>query len=380
MSKPTLYDEHTIDELVWPDTPDGQYAKNYLLPMVKHTTTAYIKNVKTKLYILSLDHLILPVTVNDEDYENSYVCSPYTHYVSYAIEELRELKNPLVEAVLKVPISILGWCLKRSKVNKVVCVNNWMLSTNLYPEINKTQLEDMTKLLSERFKGYTIMFRSLNDLTTKTILESLEAQGYLKIASRRSYISDTLIPLKSRAKSIVNKDLKLLSARMMWKEGSDLSSAERQRILDLYNQLYLDKYSMWNPQFTMSYIDEMIQNRILECHVLLIDGEIQGVVGFFIRNNVMTTPFFGYNLELPIEIGLYRMLSSKLLAEASVRMLILHQSSGAGEFKKSRGAQPIVEYSLVMPSKNGIGNKLGWLVIKKLTNDVAMPIIIRKGL
>lgn len=375
-----LYDEHTIDELVWPDTPDGQYAKSYLLPLIKNTTTAYIKNVKTKLYVLSVDDLVLPVTVNDEDYENSYVCSPYTHYVSYAIEELRELKNPLVEAVLKVPLSILGCCLKLSKVNKVVCVNNWMLSTNLYPEISKTQLQDMTKLLMERFKGYTIMFRSLNDLTTKSILESLEAQGYLKIASRRSYISDTLIPLKSRAKSIVNKDMKLLSERMLWKEGSDLSYSERQRILDLYNQLYLDKYSMWNPQFTMSYIDEMIQNRILECHVLLIDGEIQGVVGFLIRNNVMTTPFFGYNLEWPIEMGLYRMLSSKLLAEASARRLTLHQSSGAGEFKKSRGAQPIVEYSLVMPSKNGIGNKLGWLVIKKLTNDVAMPIIIRKGL
>lgn len=96
-----IYDKTNIDELDFPLSEDGIYAKKYLTPYIKNRTSFYIDNVETDLKILSIDNLVLPITINDKEYNNSYVVSPYTHYVTYSKEELKELKNPLLEIILK---------------------------------------------------------------------------------------------------------------------------------------------------------------------------------------------------------------------------------------------------------------------------------------
>lgn len=67
---------------------DGAYVRDSFLPFFQKGVTAFIENVNTQLFLLEVDDLILPVTLNNAEFENSYVCSPYTHYISYALEEL----------------------------------------------------------------------------------------------------------------------------------------------------------------------------------------------------------------------------------------------------------------------------------------------------
>ena len=40
-----VYSHHNIDELTWPDTPHGNYAKNFLMPLINDGVSKYISNV-----------------------------------------------------------------------------------------------------------------------------------------------------------------------------------------------------------------------------------------------------------------------------------------------------------------------------------------------
>ncbi|MFC9709372.1 hypothetical protein ACFTRD_14595 [Paenibacillus sp. NPDC056933] len=134
-----FYDRNTLEDMDWPNTEDGRDARAYLEPMMLQGTRDFIVNVNTTLLIARIDDLVLPLTVNEAEYDNAYVCSPYTHYVRYAKQELTLLRKPLLEKGLSALLSVVGWGMQRSQINKVVHVNNWLLSTNLYPAMSGEQ-------------------------------------------------------------------------------------------------------------------------------------------------------------------------------------------------------------------------------------------------
>ncbi|MED1795188.1 hypothetical protein P4V54_21170 [Brevibacillus nitrificans] len=92
------YDQGTLQEVPWEQMKDGAYVKAYLSACLMDGAERYVKNVRTKMEALAFDDIVLPVTINETEYENSYVCSPYTHYITYAKEELR---MPMLEWILE---------------------------------------------------------------------------------------------------------------------------------------------------------------------------------------------------------------------------------------------------------------------------------------
>lgn len=97
-----FYDQQSFKDMDWPDTEDGRYARVYLEPMMLDGTQSFMSNVETTLLLARIDDLVIPLTVNDTEYDNAYVCSPYTHYVSYAKQELTMLQKPVLEKGLSV--------------------------------------------------------------------------------------------------------------------------------------------------------------------------------------------------------------------------------------------------------------------------------------
>src|SRR5205085_12541895 len=104
-------------------------------PLIKNGVSHYIENIDTDLHALVWDDIILPITVNDAEYDNSYVCSPYSYFVSYAKESLDFLSQAWLRRLLSRVLGGLGKCLLRFHINKVVMVNNWLCSTTLYPSL-----------------------------------------------------------------------------------------------------------------------------------------------------------------------------------------------------------------------------------------------------
>jgi hypothetical protein len=147
------------------------------------------------------------------------------------------------------------------------------------------------------------------------------------------------------------------------------------RIIDLYNALYLDKYSHQNPQFTHDFIRLALKKRTLTLIGLEKDGQLDGILGYFERNGVMTTPLFGYDTTLPKEAGLYRMLSSLLVQEARKKELLLHQSAGVGAFKTDRGAVGEVEYTAVYVRHLPLSRRIVWRVLSWILLRFGVPLI-----
>lgn len=373
----TLYDASTIERFEPDAHSETAQAALSILPMFRDGAGHYIDNVSTDFRLLELEGLALPVTVNHSEPVNAYVCSPYCHYATYANEELRHLPSPILRAPLAVMVKLLAAVLRWSEIDRTIYVNNWLVSTNLYPNLTKAQLAEITEYIIGRFPRHTVALRSANTHGNRQLIEDALALGYAKVASRRVYYQDARSDTPFRSKSY-RRDSALFAKSGY--EATEVTSSEEvdvDRLVKLYRLLYIEKYSRHNPQFNSRFVRLAIDRGLLHFYVLKKDGRVDAVAGFFIRGEVMTTPFFGYDTRFPQETGLYRMLSLLLLRAARERGLLLHASSGAAGFKRARGGFPATEYTLVHSRHVSFRRRFGWQLAALLANHVALPLMRR---
>ncbi|HMV30232.1 MAG TPA: hypothetical protein PKE23_12645, partial [Anaerolineales bacterium] len=157
-----LFTRENIHSLPFPFTEDGEYARRYLIPLMSEDPQKYIRNVhNTQLMAVKVGETIIPITVTDFHPQNTYTVSPYSHYVSYgAFEEVKHLNNKLAEIAVKLVMTPISWYFRYAELDKVVFVNNYLLSTNLYPAINTEQLTVLSEALIKWFPDRAIVFRS----------------------------------------------------------------------------------------------------------------------------------------------------------------------------------------------------------------------------
>ncbi len=143
-----LFTRENIHTLQFPQTEDGDYARRYLIPLMTDGLQKYIRNVyNTQLAAVKVGETIVPVTVTDFHPQNTYTVSPYSHYVSYGgLEEVKHLKNPLAEFLVRLALYPVARFFRSTELDQVVFVNNYLLSTNLYPSVNSDQLLAMSKM------------------------------------------------------------------------------------------------------------------------------------------------------------------------------------------------------------------------------------------
>jgi len=331
-----LYSSLDMEKIPWGDAP----RQSYLKPLLKEGSEAFIANVNSQLYILHIDDLFIPITLNNQEYSNSYVCSIYS-YLLYAEEEMQRHKKTFLKALLFPLTSSVKLWFKLTKINKVVAVNNGFLSTNLYPKISQNQIERITHFLVRKFPQHTLLFRSLNDVTEGKTLKHLTTNGFDLITSRSVYFlnPETFASLPSKTRWILKKDRRL-------KENPDveivthdaLSVQDAPRLKALYDQLYLEKYSRYNPAFTERFFQEAILNKSFILTGVKYLGNLVGVIGYFKENGVMTTPIVGYDMSAPASLGLYRLLTSLIIEESLATKTLLNMSAGAARFKRVRGS------------------------------------------
>ena len=375
----TLFDAETIEQLPWPTSTDGAYARNYLLPLIHAGPSHFIENVKTTYMALLIDNqVVLPISLNEQEYENSYVCSPYAHYVTYAREELVLLKQAWLRYALAGLIRMFGIFCKWCDINRVVHVNNWLLSTNLYPDLTAEQVEALLDFLRVRFPQHTLLFRSVNKVCNAELSESLQQAGCALVPSRQVYFVHPSDPssLRAKARWLMKRDLALLERHgYAVVTGNQLTERDIPRLVALYKALYLEKYSANNPLFNEAFLRLALTDKTLDLVALKKDGQIDAVLGYFCRNGVMTTPVFGYDTTIPQTTGLYRMLSAVLFTIARENRHLLHSSSGAAEFKRNRGASAAIEYSAVYHKHLPWRRRLCWLVLGGLLHKIGVPLL-----
>jgi len=360
---PRLFTRDTIHSLPFPKTDDGDYARRYLTPLIIDDPQRYIRNVyHTRLMAVLAGDVVIPITVTDFHPQNTYTVSPYSHYVSYgAFEEVKHLNNPLAEAAVRLVMNPVALFFRYAELDKVVFVNNYLLSTNLYPSISSGQISALSEALIRWFPDRAIVFRSVDQKKNPHVYQSLEKLGYDLVLSRQVWYMDPVAALKTRQ---CKEDVRVLKKNGYEVVGGrGLSDDELRRAVELYNLLYLEKYSFYNPQFTFDFLKLARDEEILYLHGLKKDGRLNAIMGFFVRNGAMTQPLFGYDTSLPLEEGLYRLLTLVTLQEGVKRGLLVHASGGVGRFKKVRGGESVTEYNAVFTAHLPRKRQLPWKLI-----------------
>lgn len=375
----TLFGRHNLHQLQWPETAYGNYARSLLSAWIQQGTLSYIENIDAQVQVLQAGELVFPLVKSNPQarIQNSYVCSPVCHYLDYAREEVRleMARQPILRQGLESLINTLKNAFVPLGFDQALYVNNWLVSTNLYPRFELDSLKAIRDFLLRAYPTQALIFRSLNAELNQRLIEALNALGFVSLFSRQVYLLD---PARGhyQQRHAYKEDLRLARrSEYQWLEHEDLKARDIPRLRQLYEALYLRKYSYLNPQFNETFLRGCLEHGWLKLTALHKEGRIDGVLGYFERDGVFTTPLLGYDTSLPAKSGLYRLLTVRLIQEAAKRNWILNHSSGVSKFKTLRGCEPALEYNLVYYQHLPASQQIPWRSLDLLSQNLIIPLV-----
>lgn len=350
------FDAANIERL--PEAPE------YIRALVRDGPCTYVDNARVTMKALSIDDIVLPIVISEPGLENSDVCSPSTHYVSYTLEELVKRRPWIPRSIFQGFLGAFGAAVSCCELDRVVYVNNWLLTTNPHEPLTPEQLYELTEFLRERYPDHAIVHRSVNPYLHKEHYDALIECGHRMVKSRVVYLIDPMDERVSR-RSDVRRDLRLLrhSSYEVVDHGG-ITDSDVPRMVELYRSLYLDKHSFLNPQFDARFFSLTLRGGPLEYKALKKGGRIDAMRSFFVRGGVVTGAFVGYDQSVSRREGLFRQLFGLLFIEAREREMLLNWSAGVGAFKIQRGAFPVTEYDAVYDHHLSVRRRLGWHLVR----------------
>jgi hypothetical protein len=342
--KPMLFDPHRAPDGAWPAGRETE--RGYLQAVAQLGVPALVSNAATEWLALRSGERVFPVTVNQDEIGGSYVCLPHSAYVLYARQELDIVDAGWSKHVLRPVIAPLDRLLRAARINTNVQIDNWLLSTNLHGDWNGADLPAIREILAARFPDHFLLLRSLDTWSCPDLLAAARADGWILVPSRQVWVIEDIVRDWLPRHDIKNDRRKLRQSGLRVEELSNILPADAERIAALYHQLYVGKYSALNPVFTPAFVVMTHRAGMIRYHVARdAAGQIMAVGGLFQRSGIATPPVVGYDTSHPQSEGLYRIACLLFTDPALAAGWRLNGSAGAGDFKRRRGAQGVIEYS-----------------------------------
>lgn len=336
-------------------------------------------NLMCESGLISVGERHVPYTKNWMTKETlCYTISTLTHNYHYLKEEMDIVGLRFTKLFLMPPLWLFGFCMRSAKVDRAFTINNFGLSTNLFPkQLSAASWKAVVAEVQQANPKHAILVRSINRGLNSDDYDALTGCGFKPMFARNVL----LFPHKpieqfprSKRRQILRDEGLVEKCGLHWKAVESLTGEEAERVADLYNQLYLEKYSKNNPRFTPLFHAECCERRILH-YRLLMDGEdIIGVVGMKVVEGVSTTPILGYDHHHPHANVLYRMLTAKITRTCSDHDFHRHASSGANTFKKLRGGVTNEEFTMVKTDHLSWWRRLNWGIIRFIAQKVGRPL------
>ncbi len=268
--------------------------------------------------------------------DRCWVTSLTTLLGPMAREEIRrELTG--ISCLLAIGLSYLVEIgLRLGRADRVVFPAHRLLTTSLYDD------GEAERLCATTWPGRAVVLRSLNRHHHKPIL----ATGGTLWPVRVVWIIDD-VARDWRPRRDARRDLQGLESSGLERRrySGAMPAARLERVLVLYRRLYIERYSRHNPDYTADYIRACLAAGTLEILTLEGNGDIVAFCALHRRGRVLSVPMVGYELGRE---GLYRAVMALPALEAEAQGLALNLSAGASRFKRHRGAEPHVEYLLIL--------------------------------
>jgi Acetyltransferase (GNAT) domain len=344
----------------------GSWAK-YLSALLADGPLAYADNADAEIEALLVDGTLLPLVLGRGGEGTAETCSPYSHYVAYSLEEAAKRHPGLPSRLFSVAAASAKPLIRAARIDRVISINNWLLSTNPSVSLDLEQVREVTACLASRYPDRAILWRSLNPTVDAALIEYARLCGYRLLRSRRVYVADAG-PWVYRQHENARRDFALLK-RTRYEVISDPEALapHAERMAELFRSLYLGKHSRLNTAYNARFFAVTLTAGVFEYRAFRVDGEVVAFLAFFVHDQVMTASLVGYDLKLPQSLGLYRLCFATFLAEAASRGLRVNLSSGADEFKRLRGGVPVDEYEAVYDRHLARTRRAGWFALSALS-------------
>jgi len=336
-----------------------------------------IRNLRTDFVLYQQDSVLVPTSVNEAHPDNCWVVSPLTQIIGYAQDELPKIGSVIVRALSRWLIAALAMPLRLARLDRLQVFNNQCLSTNLYAdEWQRLNLRSLRQQALQKYPGHTLMLRSLNATQHAYLMHRAEADGWRPVVTRQVYLYQDRAHWWARHNA--QMDDRLLQQNDWRFQPLDAdNSAQMARAEQLYNQLYLDKYSRHNVQFSADWLRTFSAAGLVELYGLFYQDELVGIAGLYGVDQTVTAPLIGYDTERPKHLALYRRLIAFVIRYAMDRQLTLNLSAGSADFKRRRGGIAAIEYSYVYVRHLGLYRRAVWGLLSWLSQHFYRPLLER---
>lgn len=346
---------------------------SYIRTFLTHDVSSLIENCRNATcYAIEFGKELILVVDAQFQAGQTYPTSLRAQYLDYAQEELAltEIKGQkLLSGAFRLLKTIVP-----QKIDEAVYVGNYLVSTNLFPNFTLEEVQAIELLLNKHFPNKTIVYRSQNSFLNQELMEHLDVLNYQPFISRQVFIAHQAQVIK-RKKSF-KKDCKLAKDTMFDIQIDFDVKNYTERIIELYSQLYISKYSKINPLYTTVFIEAMTDTQNTQFIGIFDDEKLIGVTMSWSFDGVLTVPILGYDLSYPKEAGIYRLLTYFTLLRVNDEQ-IFHMSSGVGPFKLSRGAEYFPEYIYYKRVPSAKGYTCSFWLLQKL-NKILIRISKKK--
>lgn len=340
-----------------------------------------IENIKGEIKEIPVGKEKETIFIPEKRKDTSWIVSPYHHYITTSKEELDKIKNPMMKFIFNLIIYVMKILFKIGNIDKSIYVNEHFFSTNPKKNYKKEELKNLVHTLKKTRGNEAFIIRSLDEKTCEKEINLLKKEHFDIILSRQIYLFDSKEKTENKKSRKIKKDSSLLySGEFSINEEYSLNEKEWERIEELYKGIYIEKYSNYNPKYTKDYFKSSTRNKNISYAIIRKEGKIVGFIGFFVKEKIIYSPFLGYDRNFDKEKGLYRMLFIYLTEKAKNENLIFHQSAGASEFKRQRGAKSYFEYMAVYTKHLPIHRRIVWKTLKFITNKLVAPYLKKEKL
>ena len=170
----------------------GSVAGQFVAAMAERGTMPFIANVASTMLLARIGGFELPVSVDDGGYGRSYVSSPHSAYVPYARREMDLVGLRHGRRAAGAVLSLTDRLLRAARFDRVVHVDNWLLSTNLHGDWQGEGLPELRELLCTCYPDHFVILRTLDRWSTPALMQVARRDGWIMVPARQIWVTDDL--------------------------------------------------------------------------------------------------------------------------------------------------------------------------------------------
>lgn len=319
----------------------------WIVEAVAGGARVWVDNVAGVVHCLELAGRQFPLVLAEDSADASYVASLLSAWPRYARDEVGRHLPGWQSGLAGAPLGGLAALMHLGGLGRAATLVNELVSTNLLPALDAAQWRMLREQALTFAPDRPLALRNVSEAVSPGLARQLAADGWWLVPARVVYTCDPADPLVRRRNNIKNDTRLLKRDDVCFVPPGGITPEDLPPLRALFRQLFLDKHSALNPDFSDGFFRLCQAHGYLELHALRHEARWVGVVGLLRREGWLTTPLLGYDLAAPQGLGLYRRLMAHSQRVALEDGLRLHMSSGAGAFKLARGGVPVLEYTAV---------------------------------